>query len=503
MNGNLAKVDPPIILGQSALFPNSKPLSAEWFYLVFERRIKNTTELLPMITDFQTALKYDKLEQATGTEMLIRPDLLFMPLSNAKLGKGNSWDLTPLLTPLTDWLSVKAFNNPAEIVQVNIDPTEPEVFEGQKFEFTGSIVPKPGLGTGEITDKGGSLDLLDGYESQTVEKLDWDALFHPHQDLWKTGSGFDFQFEPKKGTGTYEILASTVVSLKEKDTGSLAKASGISSTTALVKPGFRILTPLEKFAYPVGMPIKVTTTQDGEAAWASITWSMNGKPWKPQEQEAPATFIPDKEGDWVLAGELIVKDENDQDVVLQDKVKFPVKPVTIQLSPVRKVVSPHPKAVPFTLLVKLGKTEITNTNQVVEWAPKTMSAKIETIEWKGFTSPTTAVDMSGLDPLTREANLKNDGPMTVLATVTVRFWSTDPQKPFDETFSFPAARADLWAVPEPSWKTVEGHLFLNAIAGAKRTFAPKTGSFNLGNDTHSWSIEHGVDPEISLAPARE
>lgn len=507
MDGGICNIDPPIILGQSSLFPEAKPLAVEILASYFIRQVKGGFELLPRVSNFQLTLRYEKPDQASASEMLIRPYFISgAPGKTLDRKADDLGDFFYWLRPLSDWLSVKTFNNPAEIIQVAIDPSDPEVFEGQKFEFTGAIVPKPGMGTGEITEKGGSLDLLDGYQSQTVEKIEWDAIFHPHHEFWKAGSGFDFQFEPKKGTGTYEIVASAVVSVKEKDTASLAKANAISSTTATVKAGLKILTPVDGFAYLVDRKIRVTTTRDEEQeeqlSWKTITWKLNGKAWNPEGP--PAFLFPEVAGDMVLTASQKVM-QNGKEVVLSDQVTFSVKPVSISLSPVRKVYSPSPKVVPLTLSVKLGEKEITALDQVVDWATGTMKAQVKGIDWKAFTAPNTEAPLGvNTPPLSANAQLSAEGALTVFATVTVRVWSIDPNNPFDETVSFPAVRSDLWSFKTPIATLVKGKFPDKAITGTKRLYEVEKVDFQFGGGPFSWVPgvpAKGFEPEFKKSPA--
>ena len=66
-------------------------------------------------------------------------------------------------------------------------------------------------------------------------------LGRPPQVPVKQGKEWKFSFVPKQGTGTHEIIASDVVEVKEKDTSTLAKVFTVGSTTAIVKPGLKIL----------------------------------------------------------------------------------------------------------------------------------------------------------------------------------------------------------------------------------------------------------------------
>lgn len=488
-------LSPPWVLARSTLFPASYPLEL--------------TQIMPVLTARfgppSSPMTYAYFRDSFETTLTYPADKPFVSEVPCQFGVyPSSWKGLGVFPPIGDILGLPAYRSPADLVEIAIDPLEPIVYEGQKCEFTGRIVPKDGLGEGEITEQADSLDLLDGYLSQGLDSVEWNATLLPQETPLKHGSSLRFDFEPQQGTGTYAVVASTVVSLKEKDTDSVAKAAGISSTTVVVKPGFKILTPFDRFAYPVGMPIKVTTNRDDDdAVWQSIVWSVNGKPWKPEEQAAPAFLTPDKEGDWTIAGTLTIQDENGQDIALRDQVKFSVKSVSTQMDPTRKVVSPPPKTVPLTLGVKLGDVPISKLDQVVDWASGSMKAKVESITWKAFSSPTTEKALTvNNPPLTAAADFDKEGPITILATVTVRFWSTNPQKPYDQTFPFPAARADLWAVAAPAWQALDGHLPKQAIAETKRSFTVKSGSFLFkGDSSHAWSLENGIDPMVQLTPA--
>ncbi|MBI3038419.1 hypothetical protein HYY75_05115 [bacterium] len=69
-------------------------------------------------------------------------------------------------------------------------------------------------------------------------------------------------------------------------------------------------------------------------------------------------------------------------------------------------------------------------------------------------------------------------------------------------FTFPAVRADLWAVGNPDWQnTLSGHLPNKAIADVGRTFEPASGSFLVLGKPYFWFRDSGINHEISLSPA--
>jgi hypothetical protein len=50
-----------------------------------------------------------------------------------------------------------------------------------------------------------------GYKSQAIQYFNWNARLLPEETLGKNGSDLVFAFEPNQGSGTYEIVASSVV----------------------------------------------------------------------------------------------------------------------------------------------------------------------------------------------------------------------------------------------------------------------------------------------------
>ena len=146
--------------------------------------------------------------------------------------------------------------------------------------------------------------------------------------------------------------------------------------------------------------------------------------------------------------------------------------------------------VELQLSVTLGKTVVEDTSTVPDWSDL-LKAKVEKVEWSGAFGQGGAGNLSPApDQFNAAAKFEKSGALTALATVTVRVWSTDPTKPYDETFTFQTTRYDVWAIEEA------GNLTLNAedfpkkgIAKAYRTFAPK-------EITIAWS-KHRLIPQAS------
>ncbi len=500
-------LDPPWVLAKSTLFPDSLPLGIvalhpAHFFDQFD------TVIMPDEEDgFLTKLAYDDPALETEGNLITRAYLGWDELGRKGHAKKKRTKAVEGLLPLSKAQKIKAFPNPADLLDVEIVPAAPPpIGQNQKVDFSGSIVAKPQMGNGRITATGGEINLLDGYVSQAVDALEWSATLKKETSKGK-GIDFAFQFEPKEGTGTYEIRAGTAVRFEEEDTETEAGATGSSAVNLTVTEGFQIKSPVAGFAYPLKHPVPVRTNIDPPPdsdqnldLWRKIVWALNKEQWIPPSDRPPINFTPDKTGEWALVGEI---KENG----LRDEVKFQVKPITVRISPTRKVVPLSTKTVPLALGVKLGETEVTSWAQEVDWVPGLMKAKVEAIEWKAFTSPTTEKPLTVSNPpLKAEVTIDKEGPLTILATVTVRIWSTNPQKPYDETFVISAARADLWAVAPPFWNpllsTLPDEQFpKKAVAPAGRTFTIKEGSVSFEGQDVSWNPQSGLSSPIEIQPA--
>jgi hypothetical protein len=342
--------------------------------------------------------------------------------------------------------------------------------------------------------------LLEGYKSQAIHHFNWNARLLPEETSWKNGSGLVFAFEPKQGTGTYEIVASTVVEVKEVDTSSLAKVVGTGSATAKVALGLKILSPIDKLYHPFGFPIKVKTSLDENPdEWKEIQWFFNGKPWTPEPAEPHAELLIEKPGDYVLKAIYRASDG----IELSHEVAFFVKPAKVSIIPERTVL-PFSEGLVFPLQ---GKIDF--DGKILEDSEKPLdlgngvSAKVTKVEWSIITNPGEGVEV------VLEENLLNPNltfrrtcAVTALATVSISIskevktqtgssWKTRVVK---EAFVLPAVRADLWGVSSPEWSQLSGHFPTRGINGTRRTFFPEEGSFTHDQKMFSWNVTSGISP---------
>lgn len=512
--GLYSPLDPPIILAHSELFPDSTPLRATILLVEVIQKLGSSFFLFPLVEDFQTTFSYKDAAQAA--EGVIPCRAYFRALSwdlNLKRIDEDWDDLFLRWKPLHDWVEVKAFPNPAELVQVEIDPEAPEVFEGEDFKLSGKIVPKPGFGTGHLFKNGGALDLLDGYESQGIEGPFWAAKLLPQGNVWKTGSGLTFTFKPKEGTGTYEIIASTVIEVRERDTNTLAKAFGVSSTTAVVKTGLRILSPIDKFCYPLGYPIIVGTSLDDKPEeWKKIQWTLNNQPWVPDPAEPKPQLNVNVPGDYQLTAVYTASDGT----LLSQTVSFFVKPVQVTISPQRKVMGySQGLAVPLQVKIEFnGKPPIENSETLLDLG-NGVTAKVTKVDWQTVSNPadgiTFTVENNLLSPI---LTFNRDCAVTALATVTIALSKPATNRSgvhlkthlLEETYTLPALRADAWAIQQPKWSPLntnfpDDQLPVKAIAPAGRTFTIKNGVVSLKGETHAWSPQAGMIGSYSFQQA--
>lgn len=489
------KFNPPWVLAQAQVFPNSPPLSITQLRSAFIVK-KPEAEGLPNKDDFTGVLHYDGTELPDSRIPLRMYFLAFF----SKIPTRIDPDTLDYLIPCSDWLFIKTYPSIAPLVEIETDPSPlPTIREGQPLDIHGRIIPRPDCGTGEFSENENSLNLLEGYKAESLESMSWEANIATQT---RRANGWKFAFTPDKGTGTYAIKTQAIINVSETTTGSKAKAVASVTNSITVKDGLRIHSPVNAFAYPTGVPIKVNVTFDNKPAnWKETTLRLNGVLWNPETSDPSEFLTLDKAGNYTLSAEMKFM-ENGQEVVLSDLVKFSVKPVSIQLSPTRKVVSAPPKTVPLALTIKLGDVVIEKFDSEVEWATGTMNAQVKSISWKGFTGPETEASLDVKDPpLTAGATLGKEGPFTILATVTVRFWSTNSQKPYDETFSFPAVRTDLWAVKISPNAEIKGFFPDIAVVDSGRTYVATYTQFILNGNSYSWSSENGLQKKISLPPA--
>jgi hypothetical protein len=491
-------VEPPIRLAWSDLFPHAKPIVVNAMLPIAIRKTPTSYAYLPNPSNFRILLKYDKPEQAINKEIPCRVYFVTGNVGKSDhLMNRDEWsNFFGYARPLTDWLSVKTYPSPADLVQVEIDPEAPEVFEGQDIKFSAKITPKEGFGTGEFTETTKTLDLLDGYQAQTLTNLDWKALLLPPQTPVKQGQNWEFAFQPKEGTGTYEVIASTVVEVKEKDTKTSAKVAGVGSTTAIVMLGLKILSPIDRFAYPESTAIQVITSMDNtQEEWEKIGWSIDGKPWNHGVIAPPLLLTPDKPGKFVLKAVY----NQPPKPPLTAIAPFEVKPVSISILPWRRVTE-FVASSPVSMRVNavLNQQTVTKPGVWFKWSDDgSVQAQIEKVEWQAFFNSSGSSELKPLpNTLEAEAFFGSFGAVTALATVTLQVRG---KTGVPLTYSFGANRGDLWVIPKASEYEIKGHFPDFALAEAGRTYVATYAWFDFAGNSYTWSPEE-FPKEIALSP---
>jgi len=501
--------DPPWVLARSELFPENPPMTARVVSCGFTLRTDKESAL-PQDNWYTYTLPYSGDTPVMNRDMYCR-GFLYAFGYNYKVDKitdivTRGWDdYTTWLVSITEWMPIKAYPSPAELVDVKIEPEEPlTIREGQKLEFESSIVPKPGLGTGKLDSQGGEMDLLNGYEVTGLEKITWEAILAG--EVKSIGDNpWSFTFDPGLGTGTYQIKTDASLNVKEKNTGGVAKACGKGQVNVLVKPGLRIKSPRNEFAYPVGTTVRLTTSLDGTDEGKNLKWYLNGTEWTPEGDPGAYLLFLDKAAHWSLTAELKTTDQNGQEVLLSHTINFESKPVSVSITPARKVIlfnSKKTPVIPLKLNVNLGEEAVDEPNKNVPWITDQLVARVEKADWKFFTDPTDCAKLhiDQNNSFNADAEFLAQGAATALATITVVVNSTsaNPHQA-SETFVIPFSRADLWAL-SISCNDVSGHFPNLSLAQANRTFIATETKFLIGKTPYSWTPDE-ISPKLSLPPA--
>lgn len=285
-------------------------------------------------------------------------------------------------------LKIPAYGLDEELLTAQIEPSPlPTLFEGQNLIVDAVVTPREGLGTGMINSQGGTIDILDGYQLDSVSMVHWDHWLHeeaPPERVQDVNWSYDFR--PKDGSGTYSVYVAVGVRLKESETEDTVTVYGSGNEQVLVKPGLRILSPVARVVYPQGSTISVSTTFDKDSEnWKKTRWMLNGKLWLPGGDEGPASLFLENSGKQILKAELTIpppRPGRGNEVTLMDEVKFQVHPVQITLDPGRKVF-PFSTGIeqPLSLMVKLKNAPVTELHKPIPWVDKESTVEVEMIEW--------------------------------------------------------------------------------------------------------------------------
>lgn len=483
-------ISPPWVLARPQVYPNSPPITLSKLYPVFVTTQPKVA--LTALKNFEASLKYDG---ATYPNSAIPLRMYFYNIWSSKVAEIDP-DAIQELLPCSEWLSIKTFPNAAELVQVKMEPPT-EVFEEQETDIPVSIEPLPEMGSGALTEDGGTIDLLEGYEAQKLDNFTWKAKFLPPtpvKERAKSGQ-LGIKFKATQGSGTYEIGAAAALTVKEKDTGTTAAVTGVGTTTVLVQPGLKIISPAEGAAFLVGQPITIATNKDGMNDWKDIQWSIFPAIPFTHPSAGPWSFEAPTAGDWTLTAKLKMGTQEVKSVV-----KFTTKKVEISISPVRKIsVLSGSTPVEVGVSVSIDGKQVEKPSSTVPWGNDGSIARVIFGWEKVVAEPTGNTFSPANDSFTGSALFTKEGAMTIIASVAVEVIPKLGGK--GPIYSFPNARADLWTIPIPTLVSLDGHLPKISLLGAGRTFDVTSGVFQLGAGKYNWSASSGLSPVISLPPA--
>jgi len=495
-----AVLSAPWVIAESALFPKQPPLRIDHVLPGF----RGPTGF-EFASDFRPSIWILEGDPVENGHLTFQPLIQLVP--NFVRARAE-----PAVVVANNQLDMPVYSV-FDVLSVETTPPGPVTLrEGQQLSFKGTIVPKSGLGTGHVDSSGGTLNLLDGYVFESVDSLAWDSYFVPPEPpakpKRKRTSDWTHVFKPDQGTGSYVVVAVAGLNVRDTDADNSVLVFGQAMVPITVEPGLKIVSPQAGSAYPQGAEILVKTNLDSDesAEWEKIKWTVNGKPWKPEQVSPPFKLaLSGNAKNWTITAELPLPDGTS----LHDSVGFSAVPVSVSITPSRRVFDySSEKAVPLELKVRLGQTDVHNVTDSVVWVPGSTTAMVSNVEWSVVTVPESIVGLTVQpNPFMADAEFTSSGALTALATLTILVQSIPgAPKPASESFCIPAARADLWAVPQPAWtqlnSNLEGGLFpTQAIAPAGRTFSIKDGVISLNKDSYDWSSQSGFPKPIALYPA--
>lgn len=398
--------------------------------------------------------------------------------------------------------------------------------EGQQVEFNAEVRPKPGFGEGSLSTGTKDLNVLDGYKFDSIRYMRWldRALFQTdNQAAMVETKELTHDFKPKSGTGKYSLDCGVNFYLKDSETNKLWGRGLAAYHPIELTPGLRILSPIDKLAYPLNQTIKVTTTMDAEEhadQWKNIKWKLNGKDYAPDTEKPPFAIHLDHVGNWKIEAQLKTKNPNTgEEVTLYDSAEFEVKPLEVLITPTRMVLDfKTQNSAELKVSVFVNGNEIEKPGYPVPWQTTGTKIIVDSVAWKLSAVPDNAAE-GDFNPQSFKTNCKFSqqlGAATALATITVRIVGAKElfdkkHKGFndkfeEQIFDIPVGRADLWAVNIGSVSDInnsENSFPEKAIAGAYRTYELKSFSFvlNTFQKKHSYNNQTGWSEPIVLQPA--
>ncbi|MEW6712070.1 MAG: hypothetical protein AB1403_19770, partial [Candidatus Riflebacteria bacterium] len=371
---------------------------------------------------------------------------------------------TTKLSFVKDLPPISVYNS-VDVMETVLHPSEVNsIQEGQQQLFSAEVRPKAGFGEGALSSSTTDINVLDGYKYNRLRYIRWvdRPLFQSDiGEIAEEGLNYNHIFNSKSGIGSYSLDCNAYLYLDDSETKKTWGRYVPSSNPIEVTPGLRILSPIDKLAYPLNQTIKVTTTMDSEehaGEWEKIKWKLNDKDFFPNVEKPPFSIQLDHVGNWKIEAVLETKDLNGSDIVLKDSAEFEVKPIEISISPAKKILEfKTDKNYEIKTSVFVNGTEIQKPGEAVPWQDNSTKIVIDSIVWDSVSEPDKCAAITPV-PQTLKANceFENAGAATALATMTVRIIGA--KKLFDkkhkgfndkfeeQIFEIPAGRADIWAV---------------------------------------------------------
>ncbi|MBF0547352.1 MAG: hypothetical protein HQM08_23120 [Candidatus Riflebacteria bacterium] len=478
--------EPPWVIARSTLNPASEPIQLK----SVDFQIYNKTSPLSKNDQFIHTLKYDQINSPSS-------DYKFHCQAFCSLIPSVTFQNSFFTLPISSDIPIQSYQ-PNGMAIVDIIPSPPPIIrDDQKILFTPRIISKPEMGYGVITSAGGVVNVLDGYEFTYANGPTWNVIKGSTTTDEENQWGFEFQ--PRKGPGTYSVNCSFNVNFREMETGSLGSIPINGQANPYVIPGLRITSPIASFSYPLGANIEIRTSRDGNLEdWKAIQWSLNGEPWTTEAQVPPHKIALTKPGMWSLTATLKTTDSTGQETVLSNTSTFEVFPASITIKPERKIIPPGSGTVPIEITVTVNGQPLPDIYAEPDVGYGLQGVRIERVKWFGTGDATLKVDSSQL-----KANLDftgKTGAETTLATVTLRV-KTRATNPYQNTinFDFPL-RADVWAVKNPEWESPP-EFPKKGIVDTRRTFTMINGNFLWNGTSFSWSEAAGIVPPLVFNPA--
>lgn len=407
-----------------------------------------------------------------------------------------------------------------DVLESKLEPSQPQTIpEGMEVEFKAALTPRPDLGEGILSKESqdtAKFNVLDGYKVKALPDIVWfedpDWIDNTNWNSNPVAAAFSHIFKPTHGIGSYTLRCRFNFELEESETKDSSKVVIENEVPVSAIPGLRLLSPINKLAYPLDQTIKVTTTMDSQDEWDDITWKLNGEKFDPPGEDPGFPLLLDKAGKWSIEARLETINPNTGKLIpLISSATFEVKPLNIAITPAKQVSKfVQGLKLPVEVVAKFDNSIVEAPGKEFYWADKT-KAIIDPVQWAAVSVPENCADLDS-DPQSFKAECEFNaaGAATVLATVTLRIVGAEAlfkkaHKGFkdkfeEQVFEFTVTRADLWAVTVGEIRNLKGIFPEKAVTGIERTFKVNSFDIDIFNTKYSYNSQF-ASTSISLEPA--